>query len=246
MEIDRRRFLTISLLAPLGLATISPKLLTTKPIEITTYWGRLTYEWTRAPEANEYRYSSFPKSCFQHEKGYAEYIDFAKNKAMEVLLSDPKMKSTKQQFIDVRDAEIISRAVEKADTLKSKYPECWNWSPSSKAIDLFCYFREKLEKLNPKNDDFTEGYAQHLTEKLLCNIPDKEFEERMDIYHDKNVGYCLPNQVVTPWFIDNSGTLYRGHTLPVSFETPDPFFAFRHHSILNGKDYNIRIGNSNY
>ena len=217
MKINRRNFLAASLLAPLGLATISPKLLATKPIEITTYWGRLTYEWTRDPEANEYRYSSFPKSCFQHEKGYAEYIDFAKNKAMEVLLSDPKIKGTKQKCIDVRDAEVASRAVEKASILKNKYPSYWlGCFEGQTDIDLFCYFREKIENLNPKNDDFTEGYAQYLTEKLLQNIPDNEFEERMKIYHTNR--HFLPSQVPVPWFIDNSsGTLHRGHIFPVEF-----------------------------
>ena len=218
MKLNRRDFLAASLLTPLGLATISPNLLTAKPMEITTYWGQHTYESIMDPEISSYRKNSFPAPCFKGEKGYAQYLDFAKNNAMEVLLLDPKMKGTKKQFIDIRDAEVISRAIEKADTLKSKYPKSWDWSGNSKDIDLFCYFREKLEKLNPKDDDFSEGYAQHLTEKLLSNIPDKEFEKRIEIYKDKNRVYFLPAQIPTPWLIDHSTrTLYRGYILPVAF-----------------------------
>jgi hypothetical protein len=74
-------------------------------------------------------------------------------------------------------------------------------------MDIFHYLVKELEKLNPDNKDFSEGYTNILVKKLIAAVPNERFDSRMDYYHNLNrnkISYFLPGQIGAPVIFDKT------------------------------------------
>ena len=220
MKVLRRDFLKLVSILPFSIPSFFSKLSSTpKPIQLTTYYGKLLFTTVH--------YQVLPK--LSHKEGFDpahhppayrtlwrlndEYI---KSQGMEHLMNYPGM--TSSQWVDVRDAEVVNRVLNDTDffdSIKSRYPKFWFLDGDGAVkMDLFHYLVKELENLEPNNNDLSEEYAQELVKALRKTVPNDRFDKRQEVYHTRE-SYCLMTQMPIPCITDGISKLYRGDELPI-------------------------------